>query len=67
MPKSFFDFDDGDFVFTISDNTAIDFDGNMMMRMSDNLAMDLDTGDVHLISSWTRDDDDEDWLWGDDE
>lgn len=40
MGKHFFDFEDGDFVHTISDNMAIDSDGNMMMRMSDNMAMD---------------------------
>ena len=39
---------------------AIDSDGNMMMRMSDNMAMDLDSGDIHIISSWSNDDEDED-------
>lgn len=33
MGKHFFDFEDGDFAFTVSDNMAIDSDGNMMMRM----------------------------------
>ena len=56
MGKHFFDFEDGDFVHTISDNMAIDSDGNMMMRM----AMDLDSGDIHIISSWSNDDEDED-------
>lgn len=60
MGKHFFDFEDGDFVHTISDNMAIDSDGNMMMRMSDNMAMDLDSGDIHIISSWSNDDEDED-------
>ena len=60
MSKHFFDFEDGDFVHTISDNMAIDSDGNMMMRMSDNMAMDLDSGDIHIISSWSNDDEDED-------
>lgn len=60
MGKNFFDFEDGDFVHTISDNMAIDSDGNMMMRMSDNMAMDLDSGDIHIISSWSNDDEDED-------
>lgn len=60
MRKHFFDFEDGDFVHTISDNMAIDSDGNMMMRMSDNMAMDLDSGDIHIISSWSNDDEDED-------
>lgn len=60
MGKHFFDFEDGDFAHTISDNMAIDSDGNMMMRMSDNMAMDLDSSDIHIISSWSNDDEDED-------
>ena len=40
MSKHFFDYDDGDFAYTVSDNMAIDSDGNMMMRMGDNMAMD---------------------------
>ena len=38
MSKHFFDYDDGDFAYTVSDNMAIDSDGNMMMRMGDNMA-----------------------------
>ncbi len=26
------------------------------MRMGDNMAMDMDTGDIHIISSWSNDD-----------
>jgi len=33
MSKHFFDYDDGDFAYAVSDNMAIDSDGNMMMRM----------------------------------
>ena len=58
MSKHFFDYDDGDFTHTISDNMAIDSDGNMMMRMGDYMAMDMDSGELHVISSW--DDEDED-------
>ena len=58
MSKRFFDFDDGDFGMSISDNMAIDSDGDLMMRMSDNMAMDMDSGELHFVSSW--DDDDED-------
>ena len=54
MGKHFFDYDDGDFAYTISDNMAIDSDGNMMMRMDDNMAMDMDSGDIHFISSWNN-------------
>ncbi len=59
MGKMFFDYDNCDFGFSISNNMAMDLDGNMMMRMSDNMAMDMDSGDIHMISSWSDDDDDE--------
>lgn len=59
MSKNFFDYDDGDFAHSISDNMAIDSDGNLMMRMGDNMAMDMDSGELHIISSWSNDDDDE--------
>ena len=59
MGKHFFDFEDGDFAFTVSDNRAMDSDGNMMMRMGDNMAMDMDSGDIHLVSSWPDDDEDD--------
>jgi len=58
MGKNFFDYDNGDFVHTISDNMAIDSDGDMLMRMGDNMAMDMETGDIHFISDWSDDDDD---------
>ena len=59
MSKRFFDYEDGDFAMSISDNMAIDSNGDLMMRMGDNMAMDMDTGDIHLVSSWS-DDNDED-------
>ena len=60
MGKRFFDYEDDDFGFAISDNMALDSDGNMMMRMSDNMAMDMDSGDIHFISGWSNDDDEDD-------
>ena len=39
---------------------AIDSDGNYMMRMSNNMVMDMDSGDIHMISSWEKDSEDED-------
>ena len=59
MGKNFFDYDDGDFVHTISDNMALDSDGDLMMRMENNMAMDMDSGELHIISDWS-DDDEED-------
>lgn len=58
MSKQFFDYDDGDFAFSISDNMAMDSDSDLLMRMSDNMALDLDSGDVHFVSSWRDDEDD---------
>ena len=59
MSKRFFDYYDGDSAMSISDNMAIDTDGDLMMRMGDNMAMNMDTGDIHLVSSWPDDDDDD--------
>ena len=59
MSKRFFDYEDSDFAMSISDNMEIDSNGDLMMRMGDNMAMDMDTGDIHLVSSWPDDDDDD--------
>ena len=56
MSKYIFDYDDGDFAMSISDSMAMDSDGDLMMRMGDYMAMDMDTGDIHMISSWSDDD-----------
>lgn len=55
MGKNFFDYDNGDFVHTISDNMAIDSNGDLLMRMGDNMAMDMDSGELHIISGWSDD------------
>ena len=57
MSKPIFDLEDGDFIFSTSGNMGFDSDGNMMMRMSDNMAMD--TGELHFVSSWNDDEDDD--------
>ena len=49
--KTFFDFEDGDFAHSISDNMAIDSDGDLLMRTGDNMAMDMDSGELHIISA----------------
>ena len=41
MSKHFFDYDDGDFAYTVSDNMAVD----------------MDSGELHIISSWDDEDD----------
>lgn len=38
---------------------AMDSDGDLMMRMGNNMAWDMDTGDIHMISSWPNDEDED--------
>lgn len=57
MGKHFFDYDDGNFAHTISDNMTIDSGGDLLMRMGDNMAMDMDSGELHIISGWPDDED----------
>lgn len=59
MCKYFFDFEDGDFAHSISDNTAIDSDGDLLVRMGYNMAMDMDSGELHIISGWSNDENDD--------
>lgn len=54
-----FDMDDGDFIMQTSDNMGMDSDGNLMMRMGDNMAMDLDSGELHIVSGWHDEDEDD--------
>ena len=55
MVKPIFDLEDGDFIFSTSGNLGFDSDGNMMMRISDNMSMDMDSGELHFVSSWEDD------------
>ncbi len=38
---------------------GIDEDGDFHIRIGDNMSMDLDTGDLHFVSGWD-DEEDED-------
>ncbi len=58
MGKYFFDYDDGDFAYSLSDNMAMDSNGDLLMRISNNMAMELDSGELHIISSWSTDEED---------
>ncbi len=53
-----FDYESGEFIRTLSDNMAIDSDGDLIMKLSDSMAMDMDFGDIHIVSSWSSDDED---------
>ena len=59
MGKHFFDYSEGDFSHVISDNMAIGSNGDFLMRMGDNMAMDMDSGELHFISGWSDDNDDD--------
>lgn len=59
MVKHFFDYEDGDFAYSISDNMAIDSDGDLLIRMGENMVMDMDSGELHIISGWHNEDDDD--------
>ena len=66
----FFDVDDSDFGFQISDTMGMDSEGNMMMRVGDNMAMDMDSGELHMVSGWDDDDNDRNGFgssWDDDD
>lgn len=54
-----FDYNDGDYIFNTSCNIGFDTDGHMMMRMTDTMAMDMENGEIHFVSSWPSDDDDD--------
>lgn len=59
MYRNMLDYNDGDMLCQASDNIAMDMEGHLMSRVSDNMALDLDTGEIHLISSWSSDEEDE--------
>lgn len=59
MGKNFFDYEDGNFARSISDNMAIDSDRDLLIRMGDNMAMDMDSGELHIMSGWSNDEDDD--------
>ena len=59
MGKFFFDFEDGSFAHSVSDNMAIDSDGDLLMRRGDNKAMDMDSGELHIISGWPDEENDD--------
>ena len=53
---NFFNYDDGDMAFAISDNMAMSSDGDLLMRLSDNMALDMDSGEDHMTSYWLSED-----------
>lgn len=39
---------------------AVDFDGDLLMQMGDKMVMDTDSGELHIISGYSNDEDDDD-------
>ena len=60
MGKNIFDYEDGTFAHSISNNMAINSDGDLLMRMGNNMAMNMDTGDLHFVTNWSDDNEDND-------
>ena len=61
MGKNFFDYDDGEFCYSSSGNIAFNSNGDMLMRMGDNMAMNMDSGELHIISGWSDENDEDDF------
>lgn len=59
MCGTFLDLESGELGFFMGNDTLISSDGHLMSRMSDSSALDLDTSELHLISSFGFDDDDD--------
>ena len=59
MGDFFFDLDSGDFCSSISDSMAINAKGDVLMKLSDHMALDMNTGDLHFMSGWDNDEDDQ--------
>ena len=59
MGKHFFDYEGGNFAYSNSDNMAINSDGDLLMRMGTNMAIDMNSGELHIISGWPNDEDDD--------
>ena len=57
--KSIFDYSDGDYCYDMGGNMMMDSDGNLMQNMGGGMAMDMDSGELHIISGWSDDEDDE--------
>lgn len=50
--------EDGDYSHAFSGNMAMDSNGHMMMRMGDSTAMNMDLGELHIVSEWPDDEND---------
>ena len=57
MYSSIFDYDDGSFINLASDSMGFGADGEVYLQMDDHMAVDLDSGELHVTSEWTYEDD----------
>ena len=58
MSHSILDLSDGDILTTWGD-TGMDSDGDLYMRTSDDTAINMSTGEMHITSHWSNDEDDD--------
>jgi hypothetical protein len=59
MSNSIFDYDNGNFIYQTSGNMGMDSNGDLYMRVGDNMSMDLNTGELHTVSGWNDEDEDD--------
>lgn len=59
MKGAIFNFNKGDLIFRTSDDKGMDSNGDLYTRTGDNMAMNLNTGELHITSSWSSDDDED--------
>jgi hypothetical protein len=54
----FIDLKDGSLGFEVSDDTLMSSNGDLMTNCGGGMALDLNTGELHIISGLSDDDDD---------
>ena len=57
MGKFVFDYERGDFLHAVSEDMAMDAEGDLLMRMGDTMAMDMSSGELHMVSGWSDEED----------
>ena len=59
MSRTIFDYDNGGFIHQTSGKMGIDSNGDLHMRMGRNMSMNMNTGEIHMVSGWDDDEDDD--------
>ena len=56
MKPVFMDFEKLDLLQPVGDTMAFNLEGDFFMKLSDTMAVDMNTGELHVISRWPKDD-----------